>query len=63
MAHRWACKQKGHHLYSAELGSVLLMKDLWQQETEQILQLLEVVLQRRARQHDAPFAQHGHPAQ
>jgi hypothetical protein len=49
------------HLQVCQPSSVLLLEDFRQQKGQQVLELLKVVLQWRARQHDAPPAQAGHP--
>ena len=49
-------------LDSLQLGGDLIGEEVGQQEGQQVLQLPKVILQRRARQHDAPPAVHRQPA-
>ena len=46
-----------------QLGSDVRIEHVWQQEGQQVLQLLQVVLQRRARQHEPPPAPCRNPGQ
>jgi aspartate carbamoyltransferase regulatory subunit len=46
----------------SQVGSCVVLEHIRQQEAQQVLQLLQIILQWRSRQHDALLAQHRHPA-
>lgn len=55
-------KCSGTNLHVSQVGSCVVLEYIRQQKAQQVLQLLQIVLQRRSRQHDALLAQHRHPA-